>query len=89
MLFSVEQAFVWRDEIRALLKTPASEVTCNLPSAIFATLVVANAVLDERCTFRTGNSPQSMPVSPQSAYYTAPFLTCFVRLNHAISNSMQ
>ena len=55
-------------------------------------LWVANAVLDERCTFRTGNSPHSMPLSPQTAqsvYYTAPFLTCFVRLNHAIFNSMQ
>ena len=39
MLFSVEQAFVWRDEIRALLKTPKWEATCSLPAAIFAALV--------------------------------------------------
>ena len=39
MLFSVEQALVWRDEIGALLKTPAWEATYSLPVAIFAALV--------------------------------------------------
>ena len=37
MLFSVEQAFVGRDEIRAPLKTPAREVI-HIPKACEATL---------------------------------------------------
>ena len=41
MLFSVEQAFVGRDEIRAPLKTPAWEATANEDSKLFSESSVA------------------------------------------------